>query len=198
MKKRNKYSTALTGAGFLLHEFREIVALKIEGLTDVEIKGRIIEENVLQYNKLTSLKRAVPYLIKRVNVLDQTLLQYVVNEDVQTAKLINLYGIMKVDQLFYEFMWEVVGKRLNHRELLETKDINVFFRHKMEQSEFLANIADSTETRLKNQYFRILFEAGILKDRRSGELCQPFLDDTLKDHLKKIGDDEFVVVLGEG
>lgn len=198
LQKKNKYSTAITGAGFLLHEFREIVALKLDGLTDNEIKRRIIEKNVLQYNTTSALKRSVPYLLKRIDQLDNKLLRLVLEEDIRTVKLINLYSIMRADRLFYEFMTEVVAYKLRNRDLLQTKDLNVFFRIKTEQSSFLAGIAQSTEIRLKNQYFRILYEAGILKDRKNGELTQPILDEELKNHFAKRGDHDFLYVLGEG
>lgn len=193
-----KYSTALTGAGFMMYEFKQMALLKLENLSDKEIRTKVIDENLFQYNKTSSLIRAFPYLLKRVNALDTKLLTMVANEDIQTAKIINLYGIMKSDQLFNEFMNEVVQEKLEHvGELLEKKDINLFFRYKAEQSDFLNNLAESTLARLKNQFARILIEAGILRDLKTKELQRVFIDDQLKSYLTSIGDKQYVRAMGE-
>lgn len=193
-----KYTSALTGAAFMLREFKQVAFLKNDGLTESEIRSKVIDENIFQYDKTTSIKRAIPYIIKRVNALDDSLRIFVLNEPVEVAKCINLYGIMKTDQLFFEFMNEVVREKLAANDYtLEKKDINVFFSYKAEQNSFLASWSDSTVQRLKQSYRKVLVETGILKDVRSDELNRLIIDVQIKNHLIHIGDTRYVLAMGE-
>lgn len=195
----NKYSSALTGSGFMMYEFKQLALLKLQGLTDQEIRQKVLDENIFQYNTTTGIERAFPYLLKRINTLDKTLLEMTVNEEVQIGKLINIYSIMKIDRLFYEFLFEVISEKLKSPEnILEKKDINVFFNNKMDQSEFVDSLAESTVARLKSQFLTILSEVGILKNRRTGEMERIFIPHHLKQHLIDKGDHHFVSCLGNG
>lgn len=193
-----KYSSALTGASFMFREFKKVTSLKNEGLSKAEIRSKVIDENIFEYEKTTSIKRAIPYIIKRTDALDAWLSRYVLEEPVETAKCINLYGIMKTDRLFFEFMNEVVREKLEASDYtLEKKEINIFFSHKAEQDEFLASWSDSTVQRLKQAYRKVLVEMGILKNIRSDELNRIIIDEQIKDHLNRIGDVRYVRAMGE-
>lgn len=194
----NKYSTVLTGSGFLMPEFKRAAKLRLDGLSSDEITDKALNENVFQYNKPATLRRALPYLLNRIDVLDEQLLHMTVEDDIRTAKAINLYSIMKTDQLFFEFMNEVVRYKVTDTgSVLERKDVNVFFTNKIEQSGFLANLAESTVKRLQSQFVRLLIEAGMLKDRKTGELQRLLLDDNLRNYLIAIGDKKQVIAMAE-
>lgn len=193
-----KYSSALTGASFMFREFKQVTSLKNDGLSESEIRSKVIDENIFQYEKTTSIKRAIPYIIRRVTALDSLLRKYVLEEPVEIAKCINLYGIMKTDQLFFEFMNEVVSEKLAINDLtLEKKDINIFFNYKAEQDVFLASWSESTIQRLKQSYRKVLVETGILKNVRSDELNRLIIDEKIKNHLTHIGDGRYVRAMGE-
>jgi Putative inner membrane protein (DUF1819) len=181
MESDNKYTTTLNGAQFLLYEFSQIVKLKEQGLTDEEIKEKVIDENILQQEKVSSLKRRLRYLLPRVNVLDETLRCFVIHESIDISKVINFYSILKTDRLFYEFMNEVIKEKFKSNNYnLEKKDLNAFFTYKAEQNDTLKSWSDSTIQRLKQVYMRMLEEVGILTDRKTGELKRLIIDDQLK------------------
>ena len=94
-----KYSANLTGAAFMFFEFKKVVLLK-EQFTDKEIRKKIIDDNIFQYQKISSLKRGIPTIIRRANVLDGALREMVIEDTLYTGKTINLYTIMKTDRLF--------------------------------------------------------------------------------------------------
>jgi len=170
----------------MLYEFTQIVKLKEQGLTDDEIKKVVINENILQQDKVSSTKRRLRYLLPRVNVLDETLRRFVIQGPIENRKVINLYSILKTDRLFYEFMNEVIREKFqNHNYLFEKKDLNAFFAYKAEQDEYLRSWSDSTVQRLKQVFVKILEEVGILADRKTGELRRLMIDEALKNHLRK-------------
>lgn len=192
------YSSSLTGAGFMMYEMKEVCSLKLAGLSDKEVRTKVVDENLFQHNKISSTRRALPTILRRANALDDRLKKMLVNEPIDIAKVINLYSIMKIDRLFFEFMDEVVKGRLIHQEgLLERKDVNVFFIEKSEQSDFIANLADTTEARLKSAFIRILLEVDIVKDLKSRELQKIIIDEQLKDYIIQLGDKKYIEAMGE-
>jgi hypothetical protein len=193
-----EYSSVLTGAAFMFYEFKHVVALKDIGYSDKEIRRKVITENLFQYEKVSSLKRALPSLIKRVNVLDEPQRKFVLDEPFEIGRIINLYAIMKTDRLFFEFMDEVVKEKLQaNNYILEKKDINNYFTVKAEQDENIEKWTEKTIQKLKQVYIKILLETGLLKDKQSGEINRLILDEQIKNHLTQIGDARYIRAMGE-
>jgi hypothetical protein len=198
MTKELDYSATLTGASFLFFELKQVLKLKKQGFSDVEIKKKVIEENVFEYTIPASLKRILPSVLRRATAIDEGLQDQVLNSQLETGKVINLYSIMKTDKLFFEFMNEVIREKLdNNNYLLEKKDLNVFFTVKAEQNEKMAKWTELTVNKLKQVYIKLLFEAGLLRDKKNGELNRLLIDEEIKVHLRNIGDHAYLRAMGE-
>jgi hypothetical protein len=198
MTKELNYSATLTGASFLFFELKQVLKLKRQGMPYGEIKKKVIGENIFEYQVTSSLKRIVPSVLRRATALDETLQELVLNSQLGTGKIINLYAIMKTDKLFFEFMNEIIREKLDSNNfLLEKKDLNVFFTTKAEQDEKLAKWTELTVNKLKQVYLKLLFEAGLLKDKKTGELNRLFFDDDIKRHLTNKGDRSYLRAMGE-
>lgn len=194
-----EYSSALTGAGFMLYEVKQIAKLKEAGFSDKDIRYKVLDENIFQYDKLSSVKRALPYILKRVDVLDGTLRKLLIEESFEVGKVINLYAIMKADRLFYEFMQEVVAEKLKKDNYyIDKMDVNFFFATKIEQNTTISNWSDSTIAKLKQVFKKILLEVGILESLKTGELNRLIVDNQVSEHLQSIGEKNYVKVMGEG
>src|SRR5690606_19925266 len=123
MTSELEYSSVLTGAAFMFFEFKQVVMLKEQGLSDQEIRKKVVDENLFQHTKISSLQRGFPSILRRANVLDSTLRKMVIEDSMEVGKFINLYAVMKTDRLFYEFMEEVVYEKLRlNNNILEKKD----------------------------------------------------------------------------
>ncbi len=193
-----EYSATLTGASFLFYEFKQVVSLKIQGLGDSEIRERVLAENLFQYSVKASMTRSLPSVLRRVGVLDDTLRNMVLEESLDTGKIINLYAIMKTDRLFFEFMNEVIREKFEtDNYLFEKKDLNLYFTSKAEQDAGVAGWTEQTVSKLKQVFVKILYEAGILKDKKTGELSRLLIDEQLKRHFINIGDIAYVRAMGE-
>lgn len=193
-----EYSSVLTGAGFMLYEVKQVAKLKEQGYSDKEIRYKVLEENIFQYDKLTSVKRALPYILKRVDLLDDSLRRLLIEESFEVGKVINLYAIMKFDLLFFEFMQDVMQEKLNNNNyFLDKVDVNAFFEEKMEQSEFMSSWSENTVAKLKQVFKKILLQVGLLKDLKSGELSRLLIDDRIRDQLQRIGDIKYLKAMGE-
>ncbi|WP_231575012.1 DUF1819 family protein [Bacillus sp. B-jedd] len=182
----------------MLYEFKQVVALKDQGHSDREVRQKVITENLFQYDKISSLKRGLPSILRRANVLDETLRKLVIEESFEFGKIINLYAIMKTDRLFFEFMNEVIQEKLQMNDYnFEKKDLNTYFTVKAEQDENIASWTEATIQKLKQVYGKILLETGLLKDKKSGELNRLIIDEQIKNHLTHIGDARYVRAMGE-
>lgn len=198
MMMESKYSSVLTGAAFMLFEFKQLTKLKEQGDSDEDIRRKVIAENLFQYEKISSLKRGLPSILRRINTLDSTLRKMVLEESLECVKIINLYAIMKTDRLFFEFMNEVICEKLQRNDyIIEKKDLNLFFAIKAEQDRGLDSWTESTIQKLKQVYRKILLETGLLKNRTSGELNRLIVDEHIKRHLVQIGDRAYVQAMGE-
>lgn len=198
MSQELEYSVTITGASFLFYELKQVVALKMQGLQEPEIKEKINKENLFQYKVKSSIKRSLPSVLRRASVLDETLCNMVLEQSLESGKIINLYAIMKTDRLFFEFMNEVIKEKFeSDNYLLEKKDLNLYIASKAEQNAGVAAWTEQTITRLKQVYVKVLHDAGLLKDKKTGELTRLLMDEQLKQHLTNIGDVAYVRAMGE-
>ncbi|WP_318263894.1 DUF1819 family protein [Peribacillus simplex] len=193
-----EYTSSLNGASFLLFELKQVLKLKQIGLSFQEIRYKVKEENLFQFNNKGRINRALPSVMRRAEVIDNTLSTLFIEGSVEMSKVINLYAIMKTDLLFYEFMNEVISEKLQNNDyIIEKKDINLFFTAKSEQSEKMESWSDINIEKLKRAFMQVLFESGMLRERRSKELNRLIIDESIKHHISHIGDTEYLRAMGE-
>lgn len=192
-----EYSSGLNGATFLLFELKQVARLKVEGYDEQEIRQKVLEENVFQFENKGRMTRILPTIMRRLDVLDQHLANEMVHSTADISKMINLYAIMKTDRFFFEFMEEVISEKIRSGIWqLEKKDLNLYFLIKEEQSEVVANWSENNKAKLKTAIKTVLYQSGLLQDRSSGELSPLILDQDLANYLKLLGDRRYVEVIG--
>ena len=126
-----KYTTTLNTRPFLYRETKLIASLIDEGLEDDQIKKQVVDDNLLGLQSIDRRNRFYHEIKKRLAYLDDDLFQSFLNSDSQTSKLILLYGILSKDQLFYEWMREVVfDKWLTLDYVVHRQDTLTFFDKK--------------------------------------------------------------------
>lgn len=196
MKQKNTtgYSAKLTGNTFLFFEMKTVGELKKHSLSDKEIRDKVISDNLFQYKTGKSTVKRLNAILKRVNYLDEKLLDMFVNSGSDTARLISLYTILKSDLLFYEFMQEVILEKYASRQRhMEESDFKQFFRFKAEQSDIVSTWTENTVKELIRVYKSILKESGLLKD--SMELKPSLMPSALSDYLIEKGEENYVRVM---
>lgn len=196
----SRYSTTLKTKPFLYRELKKVATLKQQGIKDFEINDKAIRENLFQVNSETRKREIASTVLHRLKTLDDFLLESLVKHSNETGKLLAIYTIMKTDRLFFEFMYEVFREKLLLRIFsIEDKDFNLFFDRKKEQSETVADWQDYTFYKLKQVYIRILFEADLIKNQKhEREINRPILDESVKKHLKALGEQDYLnALLGE-
>lgn len=194
-----KYFANLTGEPFLYYELKQVAKLTLAGLAPVEIRVKIKDENLFQSATNKSIDKLLSATLKRVGVLDETMLNLLVNSSLHTSKLVALIAIMKTNLLFLEFIEEIYLEkvRLGEQEL-EPKDFRIFFNYKAEQSLKVAGWQEYTLMKLSAVYSRILFEAGLINNTHQKILTPPNIEEELLAHLRKLGDHRLIIAMTGG
>lgn len=157
------YSSGLVSQSFWFIEMKKIIKLISEGRDEQEIKKMCIDENLFGAAKEYRAKRIYGYLWKRVKELDEGMIELFLNSDLQTQKLINFIAVLKVDRLFFEFVYEVYREKSILGALnIEDADVNIFFKNKEIQSEEVAKWTDVTKKRLRSAYMNFMLDANLL------------------------------------
>jgi len=194
LEKQLKYRSTIKSRPYFYNETKSLAELILQGLNDVEIKEKVLIENILQINSEARKKEVASTILKRLAVLDAFLMNKMTNGDVETSKVIVLYAILKTDRLFFEFMNEVFRDKLTYQEMVITdRDFYTYFESKRQQSKSVAKWVDYTFYKLQQVYIRILFEAGLMKNQKGDrELDVPVINPDVIDHIVNLGDEKFI------
>lgn len=187
----NLYSAGLISQSFWFVEFKKVIKLLADGKSEEEIKAKCLEENIFGASKDYRAKRMYGYIINRAEVLEPQLIDVFMSSDLATQKIINLIAIMRLDRLFFEFIYEVYREKvILGIPMLESSEVNIFFKDKAVQSEDIALWKDSTIMKLKNCYLNYMTDANLLTviDKRK-MITPPILDVALERYLIENGEE---------
>ena len=125
------YSAGLISQSFWFHEFKQAVKLRQEGLDYDAIKKKCVAENLFGAAKEYRALRMAGYITTRVKTMDSAMIELFCSSDLATQKLINLITILRIDCLFFEFVYEVYREKvILGMDCMEDVDVNAFFTRK--------------------------------------------------------------------
>ena len=180
-----KYSAGIVSASFWLLETKTTAEYMLDGLSKSKILELSLNENIYQVDSERRAKDIANVTYRRLKDFPEKLLEFFVNADVNSSKIIVLISILKNDKLLFEFMYEIFRERIilgNYR--LKKSDFDIFFKNKSQQSEIIENWAEKTIKKLSSRYRIFLSEAGLLeKEDKDYKIILPFLDFRLRELL---------------
>lgn len=196
-----KYSAGIVSSSFWLIETKTTAKYILDGFSRTEIIDLALTENIYQVDSERRARRMANTLYKRLKDFPEEILQYFVNADVNSSKLVVLISILKNDKLFFEFMYEVFREHvILGNYTLKMSDFVIFFEDKSNQSEIIEKWTEKTVKRLGSIYKLFLSEAGILDNNSKDEfkIIVPFLDFRLRELLVQNNFEPFVKsIIGE-
>ena len=197
-----KYNAGLMSQSFWFIEFKKIIQLYHEGNDSNEIKRLCLEENLFGAINPYRGKRMCGYLLTRLKVMDERLIELFVNADIATQKLINLVTVMNTNRLFFEFVYEVYrNKQMIGESSIDLKDCNIFFSQKESQNDEIASWNETTRKRLKSLFLNFLTEAGLVKwadDKKQSRIINRVLVSMpLENYLKSTNLSIYKAITGE-
>lgn len=182
-----KYSAGMVSSSFWFLESKKVAELILEGYSKDEIMNIALENNIFQVETEKRTKEITNGVYRRLNLFSDEVLEYFMKVDVNSAKVFVLISVLKVDKLFFEFMYEVFREHIILGNFtLKNKDFDIFFDNKAYQSDIVNGWVDETIGRLKRGYKNMLSEAGVLNtSKKENTITVPFVDLRFKDILIK-------------
>ena len=186
---KKRYSASAVKVSFWFAEFRKVMQMLGRGYGMSEIKERNLRENIFSASTPLRAKQIFQTVSGRVLALDADICALFLSSDLATQKLIALVAVMAYDELFFDFVYEVVReKMIMGNDQLTDSDIRVFFKEKQEQDESVARWTDATFVRLARCYKTMLYEAGVInKDVGARKIIPPIVDPQLQGWLEDHG-----------
>ena len=136
---KKEYSSAIKKTPFKYLISKKIALLMLKGLDRNEVYNECYHNNYIEIDSVERRREVTNVIYERLVKLDQFLLDYFVNGDVETSKFILVYAIAKTDSLFLDFMFEVYREALvGRKDYITVDDFDNFFEIKKETSSIVA------------------------------------------------------------
>ena len=193
------YSTKLTAEPFLYNETKIIGEYLLSGENVQELKRKNIEENLIKHKKQGSVKRTNAPIFRRLEAMNNDILENFVYSDVETSKYLLVYAIMKTDKLVRDFIIEVYKDKIIMRnEYIEKYDIDRWYEMKKESSVSLKNNSDITNSKAKQVIMKILQDSGMVVKETNNRfrIIKPLLNDKFIHLLEENKDIEYAKAIG--
>lgn len=192
--------TTLNTRPLMFKESKLIADMMYQGHDEDYIAQKVDEENILQVSRVDRRQRLRKIIVKRLEELDPYLLEKFVLSDTITSKHILLYSLLSTDQLFYEWMREVVfDKWLTLDYIITTRDSLIFMDKKAEQSEKVKGWKATTVEKLIKAFHQALVDADYAREENEMiRLQRPIISPEVERYLKNEKEKSIVeVLLGE-
>lgn len=193
------YSTKLTAEPFLYNETKIIGEYLLSGENVQELKRKNIEENLIKHKKQGSVKRTNAPIFRRLEAMNNDILENFAYSDVETSKYLLVYAIMKTDKLVRDFIIEVYKDKIIMRnEYIEKYDIDRWYEMKKESSVSLKNKSDITNNKAKQVIMKILQDSGMVVKETNNRfrIIKPLLNDKFIHLLEENKDIEYAKAIG--
>lgn len=190
MGRSLEYNGGITREQFLFYEMRVVAKLMVQGLSRDEIRAKVKEENLFQYPTEKMILSITGSCIKRIDTLESDSLVYQLAEgDIELAKFINLYAMMRYNAIVWDFMVDVIGEKYRTLNRNITKaEISTFLLNLKEQNEVIANWSDGTMGKIRQVLFKLLLECGFVDSIKSETINNIYLYPELEEGIKENGD----------
>lgn len=192
-----EYSATMVSQSFWFSEFKQYIDLVNDGQTVAEIREKVVDQNTFQQSTAARAQDMFNTVKRRVATLDSAYLELFVTLDVGSQKLVNLISIMKLDQLFDEFMYEVYRDELVLGDSqLHDYEVEAFFSRKQAENAQIATWTNETIERLIRIFKTFPREAGLMSDRGNyDQVKRPLLDLSLESLLQGKKEHRILAVL---
>ena len=188
------YSAGIMSESSWFLEFKKMVQLKNDGVSEDDIKDMCLNQNLFGMLTANRVKRTYGYLARRVRTMDDSLVSIFCSSDLATQKLINFITVVRGDRLLFEFLNEVYReKHILGFDELSISDVNTFFREKSIESEALAGWKDTTFVKVRGCFFNFMTDSNLLrKEKKTYYITPPILDIALERYLEANGETHII------
>lgn len=170
---------------------RTTARLLSDGVSDDEAIDQIVAENLFQYPTEKSVRRMAKACVTRLhNTKDNEMITAIADQPQDVSKQLCLYAMMKQHRLVLDFMLTVIAEKYRQQNFAFGKiDLNVFFLRLQEQDDGVATWSDSTITKLKQIFVRMLVDTEYLDDIKADHINPVLASSILENAIRSNGDE---------
>lgn len=168
------YHAQITAGGLMAAEGRQVARLLIQGRHVVEADWRqaIVTENALQKRSPKSAGRQAGLLRQRLLAFDRVGWQHIAEGSRDTSRQLLLAAALIHSRLLADFFAEVVKpKHQRFDPILQPTDWADYFGVCCQRQPDLADLAPSTQKKLREVAYRVLAEAGYIPSTRDPRIA---------------------------
>jgi Putative inner membrane protein (DUF1819) len=148
---------------FLLIESVAFAQLLQEGISDEEIKIRIIDNNLLQIRSSKSREGILGILKQLTKDIPKTYIEFLASGNIDLRRYTLLFLTMRINRLLRETSSEVLlDKLLSLETSLDRKKLQAFFDLKYEQDPVISQWSTSTYQKVCSNIILALIKSGLL------------------------------------
>lgn len=157
------YNMSFTTGGLFLRESIEVAEIYLQDPDWETVRERALEENVLQFRKLSSAIRSLQEVLKRLKNLEEEELDFFVNTNTKNQKQLLWIAVSKTYRFIRDFAIEVIRDKFLRLDMeLNYSDFDIFYFNKAEQDPHLEELTEQTRKKCRTVLFQIMREAGII------------------------------------
>ena len=178
----NIYNMSFTAGAAMLNETYAVAQALIDCNGDWDrTKDITFKENLMQKDKATSNARYFALMKQRLETLNQTELEMLVNSTVAVRRQLVLLAICKAHPFIYDFISENVRDCFyNQYEKVAHANFNEFYNEKKYEHPELEQVSEDTVYKMRQVTFRILEQTELIEDINSGIIRRPYLSETIE------------------
>ena len=162
-----KYLLSFTAATVLAIDMRTLAKDYLLSPNWSNVILHVKKDNLLQRRTVSTSSRIASELIVRLQQLDMEELDYLVNSDMESCKMLSWVAICRAYDFIRDFMAEVVREHY----LVGTMDVTytdyaTFINMKSAFHPELNTVTETTIKKLRQVLFRMMKEAGIIEPKK--------------------------------
>ena len=141
----------------------------------------VVDDNILQKGTVSTRKREFAEIKKRVALLSEEELLFLIDATTDELKLYCLVLCARSYRLIFEFIVEVMrDKYLMFDYQIYDSDYQSFIDAKTASSSKLQSITDKTKYKIKQVIFRILEQSSLIDSSKRRNIQKPYISDELQ------------------
>jgi hypothetical protein len=161
--KNDHYNMSFTTGGLFLRESIEVAEMYLQDPDWETVRERALEENVLQFRKISSAKRSLQEVLKRLWHLEEEELEFLVNTTPKNQKQLLWIAICKTYRFIRDFAVEVIRDKFLKLDMeIGYSDFDIFYFNKAEQDPHLEELTELTRKKCRTVLFQIMREVEII------------------------------------
>lgn len=187
MIDNTQYNFGFTAGAAMLNETRAIAEAYLDCGYDWErTKEKVLKENILSKEKVSTTKRYFSLIKERLETLNDAELHAFVNGSVSTQRLLVLLAICKAHSFIYDFINEYVRECFyNLQEKVTQPVFNEFYNEKKYIHPELENVTEKSVYKMRQVLFRILEQTEIIESANDGTIRRPYLSPEFEEMIVK-------------